>query len=112
MKRIAAAAIVAISLLAAAPGGAEIGHFVPGLLNIRDYFQPPEPGVYLAAYNYFYKTDRRNDHEGDKIHGTTIDLPGPGPTLPVSLDVDLDLYALAIPVIWVSEWKPLGVRYG
>lgn len=108
MIRIAVLAVLAISLLAA-PGSAEIGHFVPGLLNIRDYFQPPEPGVYGAAYNYYYSTNRRNDDHGDKIR--SLISPGPLGT-PIEIDVDLDLYALAVPFIWVSEWKVLGARYG
>jgi hypothetical protein len=110
MNRIAAFAVLAISLLSALPCGAEIGHFVPGLLNIRDYFQPPAPGVWAAAYNYYYKTDRRNDDHGDKIRSVLLN-PGPGPGVPVSLNVDIDLYALAVPLIWVSEWKFLGARY-
>jgi len=90
---------------------AEVGHFVPGLLNIREYFQPPDPGVYLAAYNYYYSTGRRNDDHGDKIRSIDIN-PGPGPGVTVGLDVDLDLYALAVPIIWVSDFRILGARYG
>jgi len=111
MKRFAACAVVTASLLSGAPSAAEVGHFVPGLVNIRDYFQPPEPGVYLAAYNYYYSTDRRNDEDGDKIRSLLVN-PGPGPGVTVGLDVDLDLYALVVPIIWVSEWKVLGARYG
>jgi hypothetical protein len=111
MNRIAARAILAMSLLVAVPAVAEIGHFVPGLLNMRDYFMPPEAGVYLAAYNYYYKTDRRNDNDGDKIQSLSIN-PGPGPGISATIDVDIDLYALAIPIIWASEWKVLGARYG
>ncbi len=111
MNRIAACATFAISLLAAVPSAAEVGHFVPGLLNIRDYLLPAEPGVYGAAYNYFYSTDRRNDDHGDKIRSLTIN-PGGGPGTSVGIDVDLDLYALAVPLIWVSDWKVLGARYG
>ena len=71
-----AVTVLAISLLAAR-GAAEVGHFVPGLLNIRDYFQPPEPGVYGAAYNYYYSTDRRNDDHGDEI-GSIVVSSRPG----------------------------------
>ena len=31
----------------------EIGHYAPGLLNIRD-FVLPKLGIYGAIYNYFY----------------------------------------------------------
>jgi hypothetical protein len=111
MNRIAACAIFALSLLAAAPSAAEIGHFVPGILNIRDYLLPPEAGVWGAVYNYYYSTDRRNDDHGDKIRSLNIN-PGPGPGIPADIDVDLDLYAIAVPIIWVSDWKVLGARYG
>jgi hypothetical protein len=66
--------------------------------------------VYVAAYNYYYSTDRRNDEDGDKIRSLLVN-PGPGPGVTVGLDVDLDLYALAVPIIWVSDWKVLGARY-
>jgi hypothetical protein len=115
MRRIAFSWLSALVLLAAAPSGAEIGHFVPGLINIRDYFLPPEAGVYAVAYNYFYSTDRRNDDDGNEIDSlvVTVDPPGPGARqINVDIDVDLDLYALAVPLIWVSDWEVLGARYG
>jgi hypothetical protein len=111
MNRIAAVAVLGVSLLAGSPGSAEIGHYVPGLLNIRDYFLPPAAGIWGVAYNYYYSTDRRNNEDGDEISSIVVD-PGIGPGIPVSLDVDLDLYALALPVIWVSDFKVLGARYG
>jgi hypothetical protein len=90
--------------------GAEIGHYVPGLLNIRD-FAMPAPGVYGVLYNYFYTTDRLNDSDGDEITSITIN-PGPGPGVTLNVDVDVDVYALAPTLIWVSPWKLLGAKYG
>jgi hypothetical protein len=115
MKRITAAGSFALALLAAAPTGAEIGHFVPGLLSIRDYLLPADPGVYGIAYNYYYDTDRRNDDDGDKIRSLVATFnpgPGPGVQVPIGVGVDLDLYALAPALVWVSDWKVLGARYG
>jgi hypothetical protein len=56
--------------------GGEIGHFGPGVPNIRD-FVVPEPGFYGVLYNYFYSTDRLNDGDGDEIDTITLN-PGGG----------------------------------
>jgi hypothetical protein len=90
--------------------GGEIGHYPPGLPNIRD-FAVPEPGFYGVLYNYFYFSDRLNDSNGDEINSVTINPPG-GPGVTLDVDVDLDIYALAPTLIWVSEWKILGAKYG
>ena len=90
--------------------GAEIGHYIPGLPNIRD-FAMPEPGFYGVLYNYFYFSDRLNDRDGDEVNSVTINPRG-GPGVTLDVDVDLDIYALAPTLIWVSEWKILGAKYG
>src|SRR5687768_5928560 len=79
----------------------EVGHFAPGVLNIRD-FALPDPGFYGVVYNYFYSTDRLNDDNGDKISSVTI-KPGPGPGTVVNVNVDLNVYALPPTFIWVSK---------
>ncbi|HEY6506352.1 MAG TPA: transporter [Chitinophagaceae bacterium] len=88
----------------------EVGHFAPGVLNIRD-FAMPEPGFYGVVYNYFYSTNRLNDDNGNKINSVTI-KPGPGPGTVVNIDVDVNVYALAPTFIWISKWKLLGAKYG
>ena len=99
--------VLALSLTARA---AEIGHYAPGVLNIRD-FVVPEPGFYGAVYNYFYTTDQINDSHGDAINSVTI-KPGPGPGVTLGLSVNVDMYALAPTFIWVTDIKPLGIKYG
>lgn len=83
----------------------ELGHYAPGLPNIRDFFVPPEPGFYGAVYNYFYSTDTLKDRHGDEVsslsNGTTT----------LTIDPDVDVYALAPAFIWVSPWHVLGARY-
>ncbi len=101
-----AAAILAVSGLAQA---GELGHFNPGVPNIRD-FLVPEPGLYGTVYNYFYTSERLNDRKGKKVDSVTIS-PGPGPGLTLNLEVDLDIYALSPMFIWVSPWEVAGVRY-
>jgi hypothetical protein len=88
----------------------EIGHFSPGVLNIRDFVMP-EPGFYGVLYNYGYTADRLNDSSGNKISSVTIN-PGGGPGVTLDVDVDVDAYAIAPTFIWVSPWKVLGARYG
>lgn len=103
--------LVALLILsAAAAPAAEIGHFAPGVPNIRD-FTVPEPGLYGVVYNYYYTTDRLNDTNGKEIDSVTI-RPGPGPGVTLDLDLDVDAYALAPTVIWVSPWRLLGGKYG
>src|SRR5262245_22029887 len=105
MKRNLFATIIATSLLAAAGAAqaSDIGHFNCGVYSIRDYFVPPDPGVYGALYNYFYRTDRVNDNNGNKI--TT----GPGGL--TTFDLDVNLYALAPVVIWATPYEILGAKY-
>ncbi|MBL9133058.1 MAG: transporter [Verrucomicrobiaceae bacterium] len=88
---------------------AEIGHYAPGLPNIRD-FAVPEPGFYGAMLNYWYSTDRLNNSGGNKISTLTIS-PGPGPGLTLTPDIKVDLYALSPMFIWVSDYKILGAKY-
>jgi hypothetical protein len=87
----------------------EISHYNPGVPNIRDFAMPPAPGLYGVVYNYRYTTDRLNDHNGNKVSSVTI---GSGGGVAVNVDVDVNMYALAPALIWVSNWKVLGARYG
>lgn len=88
----------------------EIGHYAGGLMNIRDYFVP-EPGVYASVYNYFYSTDQLNDRNGNQVKSVTIN-PGGGPGVTLGVDVSVDMYVLAPTLIYVTDIKPLGIKYG
>ncbi len=103
------AIMAALALVLNAQAG-EIGHFNGGVMNIRDYVMP-EPGLYTAIYNYFYTTGQLNNSNGDEIKSVTI-KPGPGPGITLGVNVDVDLYALAPSLIWVTDVKPLGIKYG
>jgi hypothetical protein len=104
--------IIGATLLAVLTGASagEIGHYNGGVLNIRDTFEPPEPGFYGAVYNYFYRTERLNNGSGDKISSININ-PGPGPGVNLGLDIDLDMYVLVPAVLWASPYKVLGAKY-
>lgn len=91
-----------------APAG-ELGHYAAGLSNVRDYFLPP-PDIYYLQYNYLYTTNRLNNRDGDRID--TLTHTGPAGTTTVGLDVDVDIVAIAPVLIWSTEHKFLGARYG
>ena len=102
-------AVLAVALGGGPATAGELGHFNPGIANIRDFVVPP-PGWYVVVYNYGYTSDRLNDADGKEIDSVTIG-PGPGPGLTLDLDVDLDLYAVSPMVIWATPWKVAGARY-
>ena len=99
----------AVTLVLNAHAG-EIGHFNGGILNIRDYIMP-DAGLYGAVYNSFYTTGQLNNANGDAINSVII-RPGPSPGTKVGINVDVNLYALAPTLIWVTDIKPLGIKYG
>jgi hypothetical protein len=89
---------------------AEVGHFVPGVANIRDYALPA-PGFYGAVYNYGYRTNRLNDANGNQV--TSVRVGGAGPLgVSVGVNVNVSAYALAPTFIWVAKPKIFGGRYG
>lgn len=88
----------------------EIGHYGPGLFDIRDYFVPPTPGVYGALYSYYYSTDRLNDRNGNQVSSVTVNSPS-GP-VNVNVNVHLHSYTLAPVLMWASSFKILGANYG
>ena len=110
MKSVKTVALVALAIAAAFGAHAsEVGHFSPGLPNIRDFFVP-EPGFYGIIYNYAYTSDQLNDRNGDGINHITIGVPPQSVTL--DLAVDLDVYVVTPGVMWSSNWKVLGAKYG
>ena len=89
---------------------AEIGHFNPGVANIRDYALP-SPGIYGVVYNYKYSTSRLNDANGNEVSSVTIQGPRGG-TATLNIDVDFSAYALVPAFMWVAKPKVLGGHYG
>ena len=71
----------------------ELGHYVPGLPNIRDVVMPP-PGVYGVVYTYYFTTDDFRDRNESEVR--SIDVRG----RTVTLDVDVDVYSIAPTVLW------------
>jgi len=112
MKRRTSVILVAAAGLAAAftAHAGEIGHFNGAVMNIRDYVMP-DPGWYTAIYNYFYMTDQLNNSNGDAINSVII-KPSPGHGIKLGVGVDVNLYALVPTLIWTTDIKPLGMKYG
>jgi hypothetical protein len=110
VKAIRLALMTATVTLGLSARAGEIGHFNGGFMNIRDYVMP-DAGTYVAIYNYFYTTGQLNDSNGDAINSVTI-KPGPAPAIERGINVDVNLYALAPTLIWVTDLKSLGIRYG
>ena len=64
--------LLTVATLATAVGtqAGELGHYMPGVLNIRDFFVP-EPGFYYAQYHYLYSTDTLKNRNGDEVGSLT-----------------------------------------
>jgi hypothetical protein len=100
-----AALLLAVTLLVPARNAAAvIGHYTPGIANLRDFFQPP-PGVYYTQYNYVYLADTFRDRNGNVVDTATIR----GRTIPI--DTNINLYAISPMFVWAPDWKILGARY-
>ena len=78
----------------------ELGHYIPGVSNIRDFIVP-DPGVHYMQYNILYKTDTYKDGNGD-----TVDSIGS-----INIDVDIESFAIVPVLIWSTSKKILGARY-
>jgi hypothetical protein len=87
----------------------ELGHFAPSVMNVRDFFVPPEEGIYYVQYNYLYNTDTLKNRNGDEINSLTV--TGPLGTTTISVNPDLDVFLIAPAVMWASPWEILGARY-
>jgi hypothetical protein len=83
----------------------ELGHFAPGMMNIRDFIQPV-PGNYFLLYNIYYSSDTLRDRNGKHVKSIPV-----GPAT-INLDVDVDSYTIAPTYVHITEKKLLGANYG
>ena len=83
----------------------ELGHYAPGVANIRDFAVPPAPGFYYEQYNLYYSADTYKDRNGDKADSLSV-----GP-LTFNVDADVDVYAITPVFMWVTEKKIFGGDY-
>ena len=50
----------------------QMGHFMPGVMGIRDYFQPPEAGFYFSQGNFAYSSGEFDDGSGNQLDSMTL----------------------------------------
>ena len=83
---------------------AELGHYSPALLGIRDFIMP-DPGFYYIQYILFYTTDTLKDKNGNSIR--SIDV---GP-LEFKVETDVDSYMIVPTLVYATDFEILGARY-
>jgi hypothetical protein len=83
----------------------EIGHYVPGVANIRDLAVPAAPGFYYEQYNTYYTTDTYRDRNGDRRDSFELG------DVPIELEADVDVVAVTPVLLWATEHNVLGGDY-
>jgi len=97
-----------LCFLLSSPGPAqtgELGHYAPGLPNIRDLLVP-DPGFYFLQYLASYNADTFRNRKGDKVNSINT------PVAPLKVETDVDVFVIAPAFVWVSPWEIMGARYG
>lgn len=83
----------------------ELGHYVPGVANIRDLTVPAAPGFYYEQYNVHYSADKYKDRNGDSVDSFTIGAQT------FQVDADVDVSAITSVFLWVTDKKIIGGDY-
>ena len=97
---------LAAALLAASPVDArELGHYVPGVANIRDLAVPATPGFYYEQYNVHYSTDTYRDRNGNAVSSLR---PG---DRDIAIDAEVDVFAITPVFLWSTDTTFLGGQY-
>lgn len=111
-------AFVSVTLTWSISGIAGVSHFVPGMMNVRDFLVPEEEGVYAALYLGNYSTGKLKDNHGNTIDTATFQTnkslgPGipAGAKITASLDTNVDMYLIAPTFVWNTGYKLFGADY-
>jgi hypothetical protein len=108
--------IVALLFIPPEPVSAQVaspvqgGHFLPGVMNVRDMAFPP-PGLFVLWYNVWVSSDKYIDRNGNELK--TLRLSELHPDLP-NIDINLTVsgYAAVPALFWGSSFTLLGgARY-
>jgi len=99
-----AIAVLAVSVLFPTTAKAA-GHYMPGVMNIRDFVLPP-PGFYLVTYNAFYFKPKLKNSNGNTVNSVNVG----GRT--VNVDADATIYGLAPAFIFTIDTGLWGINYG
>lgn len=99
-------------------GVAGVSHFLPGMMNIRDFLVPEKQGVYAALYLGNYSTSEITDKQGNAINSATFQAnrtlgPGipAGASITANLDTQIDMYLIAPTFVWNTGYQVLGADY-
>jgi hypothetical protein len=77
----------------------QMGAYVPGLVNPRDYANPETSGLMALDYNLFFTTNQYYDRNGNKVDQVDFGL-GYGP---VPIEVEISGYINALAIAYVSQ---------
>ena len=76
----------------------QLGAYIPGLVNPRDYANPGTSGIVVIDYNVFFSTDEYYDRNGNKVDQLDFGF-GAGP---FPIDIDISGYINALAIAYVS----------
>lgn len=83
------------------------GHYLPGIINIRDFANPdPASGLIALDYNVFLSGNKFYGADGERVTQITGPLGAP-----INLNVDINGYLNSPFLLWVSKFKILGANY-
>jgi hypothetical protein len=83
------------------------GHYLPGIINIRDFANPsPASGLILLDYNIFLSGNKFYGADGERVTQITGPLGAS-----INLNVDLNGYLNTPFPVWVSKFKIFGANY-
>lgn len=87
----------------------QVGAYIPGLINPRDYANPGTSGLIAMDYNVFFNTNQYFDRYGNKVENLNFNL-GNGP---IPIEFDMSGYMNILALVYVSpELSFLGnARY-
>lgn len=112
------AALASVALAWSMSGVAGVSHFLPGMMNIRDFLVPEKEGVYAALYLGNYSTNTLKDQNGNTIDKATFQTSrSMGPGIPAGtkftadLDTNVDMFLIAPTFVWNTGYKILGADY-
>lgn len=109
-RRRALSLCAVLSAAAALPARASVpGHYLPVVLNIRDYYLP-DTGVYAGLYVPYYHAGEVHNASGDDVQSLTVHTKlGPAN---LGVGASVDAVALAPTVVWATDLELIGARYG
>ena len=76
----------------------QMGAYMPGIINPRDYANPETSGLIAMDYNIFFDSDEYVDRHGNKVDNLDIGIGFD----PVPIEVDMSGYLNALAIVYVS----------